>query len=141
MKQAMPNHEPDFRTVSVWLGAFESETRLDRFFEETYDEEDEDAPISEFAHSQEQVFYDHDFIERGFNQSAQTVQQLLTGHSFSRSFVDVLTAAAGESLPAGTNSVVLVWGRVIRVPRSVAGLGHELQFIGTFPCDPRADAI
>jgi hypothetical protein len=39
------------------------------------------------------------------------------------------------------NTVVLVWDRQVTSPRSVRGPDYELQWIGTFPCDPSASSI
>ena len=135
----MAEDEDEFATVSVWLGAFASEARLEVFFEETYG--DDDTPISEFARCQGEWFYDHDFVERGFRAPTQVVRELLLGHSFSRSFVEPLEAATGPALRAPANTVVLVWGREIKSPRSVRGTDFDLEFVGTFSCDPTADAL
>ena len=39
----------EFEVVDVWLCRFPSEEAADRYFEETYDEDDDDRPISQFA--------------------------------------------------------------------------------------------
>lgn len=52
-------------TVNVWLAKFESERQVGDFFDEQYG--DDDAPISKFAESQQQSFYDHDWLEVHFH--------------------------------------------------------------------------
>ena len=49
----------------LWLGQFQSEDRFKEFLRETYDENLE-IPMNEFAASQGQKFYDHDWIEAQF---------------------------------------------------------------------------
>lgn len=51
----------------IWLGKFPSEKALDEYFEEIYDEDNEDAPLNQFARDQGENFYDHDWVERSFN--------------------------------------------------------------------------
>ena len=58
-------------TVNIWLGKFNSLEHFNSFLEETYDDEDDDAPISQFAASQNDTFYDHDWLEYYFSKKDQ----------------------------------------------------------------------
>ncbi len=58
-------------TVNIWLGKFESFEHFNLFLKETYDENDDDAPISQFAASQSETFYDHDWLEYYYSNKGQ----------------------------------------------------------------------
>jgi hypothetical protein len=134
----MANEGP---VVTVWLGRFASEERLEAYFEETYgDDEDDERPISEFAREQDETFYDHDFVERSFREATSSVRALLRGHSYASSFIAPVESRACELGLSDLNAVVLVWDRQVKSPRSVRGPDYELQCIGTFPCDPSASS-
>jgi len=125
----------EFKTVDVWIGSFPSRSRFDEFFAEAIGDND-DAPISEFAKAMQQTFYDHDFLEHQFHTPGGSVDLLLAGHSFSKSYVNqVLKAAAGLGVRTG-NTTVVVWNREITAPASVVTEGYVLRYIGCFDCDP-----
>lgn len=125
--------------VTIWVGRFDSDARHKAYLREQYDEDD--AAISEFARDQGVRSYDHDFVESSFHPAARDLAALLAGHSYSQSYF----AAAKEVLDRlgepRMNSIILVWGTQIAVPRSAKGDGYELVALGTFACDERAEAI
>ena len=128
--------------VDLWLGRCPSAEAVDRYFQETYSDDDIETPISEFAADMGLIFYDHDLMERGFRDTpTASVAEALAGHSFSSSYVlaaaDVLTA---KQLPM-FNVVVLVWGCEIERPRSVARPPLFLDYVGRFRCDPDAEDV
>ncbi len=129
----------EFETVSIWLGCFPSEERLDQYLAEHYAEDDAE-PISEFGADQGEAFYDHDFVETGFR-VATSARQLLRGHSFSKSYLSHVEAAWRSHGLANVNTLVLVWNREIESPCSVKKLDFELAYLGTFPCDTRAGEV
>ena len=83
----------------IWLGQFPSEEALDRYFEETYDD---DAPINQFAADQGTAFYDHDWVEYGFN-SLGSLRDLVEPHSYSVDSIEQVIEA-GRSGPAALRS-------------------------------------
>jgi hypothetical protein len=125
----------EFETVDVWIGEFPSKERLDVYFREVFDPDDDDAPISEFAGAMNEPYYDHDFVE-----SCQTVGSLLRNHSYSRSYADKVVRAAAELGVTAGNTTVLVWGNRISNPVSVFGGDHWLRYIGRFDCNPSVGA-
>lgn len=52
--------------VHVWFGKFDSKLRYQNFLLEHYSENEDDTPLNEFAASQGEVWYDHDWLECQF---------------------------------------------------------------------------
>lgn len=52
--------------VHVWFGKFHSMVDYQNFILEHYNETDDDTPLNEFAASQGEVWYDHDWLECQF---------------------------------------------------------------------------
>ena len=50
----------DLKIAQIWAANFKNEDEVEKIFEETYGEDNE--PISLFAESQGEWFYDHDFL-------------------------------------------------------------------------------
>ncbi|WP_165228678.1 immunity 22 family protein [Aquisphaera insulae] len=131
----------EFEIVDVWLCRFSSDEEADAYFEETYDEDDEDRPISQFAADMGERFYDHDFVERGefLDPPGDDIAAALGRHSFSSSYLaDVVQQSRSASI-APFNLVLLVWNAEISNPKSVTLPGRELQYLGRFRCDPGAE--
>jgi len=122
----------EFEVISIWFGRFPSEERLKRYMEETYD--DGNAPISEFATDQEELFYDHDFVEFSFRTPSQNAAELLADHSFSSSYIPKAIEVFHKRQLGQMNSVILVWGVEIDKPVSKSGYDYELHYLGTFSC-------
>ncbi len=59
-------------TINIWMGRFDSKEHFTSYFIETYSEDDDDAPISPFAASQNQTFYDHDWLEVHYTDKEQS---------------------------------------------------------------------
>ena len=117
----------EFETVDIWIGEFPSSQRLDSYFHEVIDPGDDDAPISEFSRAMFEAYYNHDFVERQFQESPQSVEKLLRDHSYSSSYIAQATAAAAELGVASGNTSVSVWGQQISNPVSVVGSDHSLR--------------
>jgi hypothetical protein len=66
----------EYDVVDVFVGTFDSQEVLEQYLEETYDQDEEDAPISAFAKDQGEAFYDHDFVESRFEDSAKSFIEL-----------------------------------------------------------------
>src|SRR5262249_50300789 len=65
-------------TSHFWVGRF-TEAKAADYFTEVWDENDEDrehTPLSAFARDQGVKWYDHDFIEYGFNEGARSIEEL-----------------------------------------------------------------
>jgi hypothetical protein len=118
--------------VDVFVGSFDSQERLEQYLEEHYDEEDEDAPKSEFDKDQGETFCDHDFMESKFDDTAKSFAQLSEGHSFSEYWFAPAESAYKAQKIAKANVILLVFGKEINEPRSVKGEGYQLQYLGRF---------
>ena len=131
----------EFDVVDIWLCRFPSEEAADAYFEETYDEDDDDRPISGFAADMGERFYDHDFMERGdfHHPPVSDVSEAVAPHSFSSSYLAEVVAAFRSKPLAQFNAVLLVWNREIEHPVSVAEPGRTLHYLGRFKCDPAAE--
>ena len=130
----------EFQVVDVWLCRFPSVEAVDAYFEETYDEENYDRPISQFAADMGERFYDHDYIERGdFHEPpVSDVARVVALHSFSSSYLSQVVEAFRLKPFAPFNTVLLVWNREIAHPVSIAKPGRTLHYLGRFSSDPAA---
>ena len=123
-------------TVDLWLGTATDRDAFDAYFAESY--EDELAPISPFAESQGETFYDHDFLETQFDGACTTIDDALQTISFSGSFAD----AARERIPDGEfNLIVAFFGDAFTNPRSGRAEDVELTYLGRFPYDPKSGSL
>ncbi|MFO0938832.1 MAG: immunity 22 family protein [Gemmataceae bacterium] len=129
----------EYRTVDVWIGTFLTQDELESYLEETFDEDDEDAPNSRFAADQGESFIDHDFMESSFHETPSHLTHLLANHSFAGSYSKVAITACEKSGVAMGNVVVLVFGAEIDSPRSVKDAAHSLTYLGRFDSDSVAE--
>lgn len=120
-------------TSHIWLGNFPSKASLDSYFEETYDEDDDDAPINEFARGQAKPYYDHDWVECGFNPTG-SLRELIVGHSYSADYIDLLIEDAAQQGVKVANTFVMASEEEFPEPKSVKGDGFELFYIGKYKC-------
>jgi hypothetical protein len=106
----------------------------DEYFAETYDENDEDferTPLSQFARDQRVKWYDHDFLEYGFNDRAASVEELVAGHSYSDQWGAELARRAAEARLSGINWFAFITESEIAEPKSVRGDGYWVEYLGT----------
>lgn len=123
----------EYQVVDIWVGLFSSDEVFDKYFEENYDEDDEDAPITQFAADMKVNFYDHDFFESAHHEKPSSdLAMLLKDHSFSSSYTPQAVAAYQKLAPGPVDSVVLLWGEEIETPQSVKGEGYALHYLGRF---------
>lgn len=114
--------------VHVWLASFTDEQEVDSFFEETYTDNDDD-PISAFAASQDECFYDHDwvFTEFDFKDGIAAVLNCLYD------MPDQLKAAVNESLDnAGfePNAIIVSDIKEVTNPHDKTSGPPRLKYIG-----------
>jgi len=122
----------EFEIVDVWAGHFRSRSEFDDYLKETYDEENEEAPVSQFAADQEQVFCDHDFVSGSFRKLSGDFAELCDGLPGGRSWVNAALVAFDASEIKQANTILLAFGRTIQEPRSVNRLNHRLTYLGRF---------
>jgi len=123
-------------SVDIWLGQATDKKAFTAFFKETYS--DDDRPISAFAESQGERFYDHDFVEAQYNKKLKTLDDALMTISFSRSFADSLRAQVKDF---DYNVTVAAFSDDFSAPRSAEGNGLSLTYIGRFEYDPKAKPV
>ena len=125
---------PSSRTMisHLWLGQFGPDAPED-FFEEQYDRED-DEPLSQFAASQGETWYDHDFVEISYLDDLQEVRALVDGHSYSESYLDSVVAKAAALGIDQANVFVFADKEQFAGPCSASGPGYQLWYLGEFEC-------
>ena len=118
-------------TSHIWLGVFESEEHLDDYFEEQYEEDD--APINRFAADQGEMYYDHDWVERGFCKSGE-LHELIDGASYSHDYLQEVIAAATKLGIQSANTFILADSNEFDDPKAVDTAEYRLWYIGRFKC-------
>jgi hypothetical protein len=117
--------------LDIWVGYFEP-NRQGSYFEEHYEEDNDDVPISEFAGDQGELWIGHDFMEVGFTTLPSSIAELVTGHSWSDEYVDELTKRVAKNGMSRFNSFAFVTAGNVKNPISVTKEGVELHFMGQF---------
>ena len=126
-EQAMP-----MENSHIWLGQFLPGSP-DDFFEEQYGRDDGE-PLSQFAGSQGETWYDHDWIEISFLDDLESVRSLVEGHSYSETYLDAVVAQAATLGIEQANVFILADKEQFAAPRSVNGPNYRLWYLGEFRC-------
>ena len=119
--------------MDVWIGTATDQSRVERLLDESYGTDD---PISEFAATQGETFYDHDFIDWKFVPEGG-LKNLVVGVSFSESFATELINVAGNR---SANIAIFAFEDDFSQPQSAKVDGIELQYVGRFAYDQQARA-
>ena len=121
--------------VDVWLGQFSSGESRETYFAEHFDRPD-DHPISAFAADQLAIFVDHDFFEVcPMEDPGRDLGETLRSASWGEAYAaQVLDRLAGPDTPTG-NTLVLSFDGAVPAPRSCAGDGYALHYVGRFRFD------
>ncbi len=122
--------------VDIWFGKAADNLACATFFAESY--ADDDGPISPFAASQGETFYDHDFLEVQFNEKFESVDDALKGMSYSGSFADEVRAKV-ESF--NFNLSVASFSEDFSNPVSVQAENLSLTYIGRLEYDLKASPV
>lgn len=124
-------------TSQFWAGHFADEALFRDFTKEIWDDVDE--PISQFAISQGESFYDHDWFEVSFNADQTATGIKFAGASWVEKWMDEFDLRVSESGLEDVNCfismIILDEGprgmyRQIKSPVSVSGEGFNLKFLG-----------
>lgn len=115
----------------IWIGLFDSKKRLEKYMDETYGEDDDETPISEFAHDQAEWFYDHDLVYAEYIKKA-TAQSLIEIWGFPEQSVVKVLAVIEKLGPIKANVSFVADKDEFKTPRSATGNGYELWYIGQF---------
>jgi hypothetical protein len=115
----------------IWIGLFDSKKRLEKYMDETYGEDDDETPISEFARDQKQWFYDHDLVYAEYIRKA-TMQSLIEIWRFPEQSVVEVLAAIEKLGPIKANASFIADKDEFKTPGSATGNGYELWYLGQF---------
>lgn len=115
----------------IWVAFFASEDALEAYMEEQYDEDDEDAPISQFATDQGESFYDHDLVYAQFH-DAPSARKLVEGWSFPEDAVEEVSKAISKLNLPNANTCFVADKDEFSNPTSAKGDGYELWYVGQF---------
>lgn len=122
--------------MDLWLGSAANKRAFNAFFKERYG--DDSAPISAFAASQGEKFYDHDFLEAQFEPKFKSIDDVLKTVSFSASFADEVCE---KVLEFDFNVSVAFFGDDFSDPRSIEVDGIKLAYIGRFQYDRKSSPV
>ncbi len=117
-------------TSHFWVGHF-PEALACTYFAEVYGVDRDETALSAFARDQGDQFYDHDFLEYGFNDTAGTVEELVEGYSYSDQWGADLARLVAEAGLSGVNWFAFINESEIERPRSVQGDGYWYRYLGT----------
>lgn len=139
-------------TSQFWIGIFDSETCFHEFFAEDdayiseENEHKDDYPLSRFAASQGEIWYDHDFLEPGFNDGDTTdLARKFSAHSWVKSWAPLVKAKMKDAGLESINAFALMGVDTPRMaqryyqiarPRSHHAPGIDLVYIGELTHDP-----
>jgi hypothetical protein len=125
----------DTQILDFWVGHFNSEEELERYADEDeqfYLEEDsDDVYVSQFAESQETIWFDQDLIEYGYAEGDYSLYEKFSGYSFADEWLPVLVQKINEvNLKFDINSLIFVSQGQIPKPKSVETDDFSLVYLG-----------
>ena len=116
-------------TSHFWAGKFDSLESFTQLFVETYSDDD-DAPISPFAETQGEAFYDHDFMEYGYSDDADSVADLVAGYSYSDQWLDQFAKLLDSAGLTGVNAFLFISESEIENAQSFGTETGGLTYLG-----------
>lgn len=117
-------------TIDIWLGLADSRSSLEALLEESYG--DDDNPITAFAASQGERFYDHDFLESHFLDEPTELADAFAVISHGDEVREAALAAATERYTGRPNCIIADFERQFDQPTSILSAGITLSYIGRF---------
>ncbi len=119
------------RDAHIWVAQFKSEKALEKYMDEMYDEDDEEAPISPFAADQGETFYDHDLVYAEFLKKA-TPRVLIECWGFPKKATEAVVKAVEKLGVDGLNTSIVADKAEFSDPKSAKGKGYQLWYVGQF---------
>lgn len=119
------------KNAHIWVGQFKSAKALEKYLEEVFDEDDEDAPINPFAADQGETFYDHDLVFAEFVKKA-TPQSLMACWEFPKKSIDAVVKAIEALGVEGLNCSFIADEGEFSKPKSVKKKDYQLWYLGKF---------
>lgn len=118
--------------VSVWVNKVRVSDYPAEYLEENYDQED-DAPLCEWAGNFGFDFYDSDFMDVALEEGKpRPIRELVTGCSYVESFVDQLEAAAVKLKTPTANHAIFLYDFDYTAMKEMIAEDAYMRFIGTF---------
>ena len=111
-----------------WIGNFSSSKLLDEYFHEQY--EDEEIPISKFAKDLDVFFYDHDFLEYGFEENIDNLEESLQNYSYSNLWINQLKFKLYKLDIHNFNTIVFMNTGELENPTDCKGEDYLLKYVG-----------
>jgi hypothetical protein len=118
----------------IWVGTFPSEQSLADYFKESYSEDDDDKPINRFAQDQGELFYDHDWVERGFRK-IDDIRELIINFSYYEDYIDDVVEAIVKNKIADPNTFIVADKDEFKSPRSIEGADYKIWYLGIYTCN------
>ncbi len=119
------------KDAHIWVARFKSQKALDKYMDEAFDEEDDDAPISRFAADQGVGFYDHDLVYAEFQRNA-TPRALIECWGFPEKAAEKVVKAVEALGVDGLNTSFIADKGEFSKPKSATGTGYQLWYVGQF---------
>ncbi len=111
----------------IWAADFCSDDECEAIFEEHYN--DDETPISRFAHSQNEWFYDHDFFF--VDQLTSGIDDLFVGEVSQINRQQIITAWKRQ-IPQGFNYVIVGNKEDFSSPKTCQIDNNKLIYLGLF---------
>lgn len=136
--------------AQFWIGTIESEGLFGDFmgenpaYWEAEDPTEEGIPLSRFIESQGETWFDHDFLECGYDNTPGCLTERFSPYSFASQWVPVIEAKMASLGIESINTFIMLGideksdgtrGCQVKHPRAHREAGIDLVFIGEIGCD------
>lgn len=116
-------------TSHFWAGDFVSLESYTELFAETYSDDD-DAPISPFAKTQDEIYYDHDSMEYGYSSDAASLAELVAGYSYADQWSEEFSKLVESLGLTDVNAFLFMSESEIESPKSFQTESGRLTYLG-----------
>ena len=120
----------DSETCHFWAGTYASIEDFTGLFVETYSDDD-DTPISPFAETQRETFYDHDFLEYGYSDDSKSLEELVQDYSYSDEWLQDFKLLVESLMLTHVNAFVFITDAEIGDPQDIESTKGNLRYLGT----------